>query len=197
MKLSILICSLHTRKIYLEHLLEILLPQIGEFTFQPGDVSRYTGEKVEILICTDNKELKVGAKRNKLVESAKGDYVSFIDDDDIVSGEYVPSILNASKFNSDVITFWAYRFHNGKRDRRVDYDLKYTQDKDLTNIYQRLPNHLSVWKRSLVLPYKEINYGEDSEWALRMKGKALTQRKIDKILYSYMFDINVTETQNF
>lgn len=197
MKLSILICSLYERKIRLEHLLEILLPQIGEFSFQPGDVSHYTGEKVEILICTDNKELKVGAKRNKLVESAKGDYVSFIDDDDIVSGEYVHSILNATKFSPDVINFWAYRFHNGKRDRRVDYDIKYDCDKDRPNIYQRMPNHLSVWKRSLVLPYKEINYGEDAEWAARMKGKALTQRKIDKILYSYLFDQDVTQTQNF
>ena len=33
--------------------------------------------------------MSVGEKRNKLIHMAKGEYFSFIDDDDLVSEEYV------------------------------------------------------------------------------------------------------------
>ena len=115
MKWSILICTLENRKHFLERLLNILLPQIGEYTVD-GDV--YTGS-VEIRILSDNKEMSVGEKRNKLIHMAKGEYFSFIDDDDLVSEEYVDQVLRKLRKNPDVVTFWGYRFHNGKKDRLV------------------------------------------------------------------------------
>ena len=54
MKWSILICTLENRKHFLERLLNILLPQIGEYTVE-CDV--YTGS-VEIRILSDNKEMR-------------------------------------------------------------------------------------------------------------------------------------------
>ena len=37
--------------------------------------------------------MSVGEKRNKLINMAKGEYFSFIDDDDLVSEEYVDQVL--------------------------------------------------------------------------------------------------------
>ena len=192
---SILICTLENRKHFLERLLDVLLPQIGDYVKGgTGNYSVYTG-KAQICILSDNKVMSVGEKRNKLIEASEGEYVSFIDDDDIVSGEYVEAILRKLRNKPDVVTFWAYRFHNGKKDRRVNYDIKFEQDLNPAQEYQRLPNHLCCWKKSLYLPYKEISYGEDAEWAVRMKGQAKTQEKVDKILYHYYFSSLTTETQ--
>ena len=190
MKWSILICTLENRKHFLERLLNILLPQIGEYTVE-CDV--YTGS-VEIRILSDNKEMSVGEKRNKLINMAKGEYFSFIDDDDLVSEEYVDQVLRKLRKNPDVVTFWGYRFHNGKKDRRVNYDVKFKQDLNPPQEYQRMPNHLCVWRKSLAVEFKDISYGEDAEWASRMLGDWV-QEKIDKILYLYYFNSSTTETQ--
>ena len=196
MKWSILICTLENRANFLTRLLDALVPQLGSSVQGgSGNYKVITSENVQICILSDNKQMSVGEKRNKLIEASDGDYVSFIDDDDMVSPEYVQSVLRALKQQPDVVTFWAFRYHNGNKDRRVDYDIKYQQDLNPPQKYERLPNHLCVWKKSLTLPYKEISYGEDADWAQRMKGRALTQVKIDKILYHYYFNQLTTETQ--
>ena len=46
-------------------------------------------------------------------------FISFIDDDDLVSEEYVDQVLRKIRKNPDVVTFWGYRFHNGKKDRPI------------------------------------------------------------------------------
>ena len=54
-------------------------------------------DKVELLVLIDNKKRTLGAKRNEMIGLAKGEYVVFIDDDDLVSEDYVESILEAIK----------------------------------------------------------------------------------------------------
>jgi len=88
--LSILICHLEERKELLDRLMACLEKQM-------------TGE-VEIVIETDkglaNGGMKRGLKRNMLLYKARGEYVSMVDDDDLVSDgtehpAYIPSILTA------------------------------------------------------------------------------------------------------
>ena len=50
---------------------------------------------VELLYLMDNRRRPVGAKRNDMLAMAKGEYVSFIDDDDEVSVDYVQKIYRA------------------------------------------------------------------------------------------------------
>ena len=50
---------------------------------------------VECLYLLDNKRRTVGAKRNALLDMARGEYVSFIDDDDMVAADYVKRIHDA------------------------------------------------------------------------------------------------------
>lgn len=195
MKLTILIPTLKSRENHLKRLLDILLPQIGQWTYSEATFNYYNGTLANILILKDNKEMTVGFKRNALIKSCKTEYFSFVDDDDIVSHEYVACINRKLKSEPDVVTFWGYRYHNGKKDRRVNYDIKFDQDLNPPQEYQRLPNHLCVWKTELAEEFKDISYGEDADWAIRMKGKAIKQEKVDKILYTYLFNQHTTETQ--
>ena len=89
MKLSILICHVPERAEKLERLMDVLRPQLND--------------GVEVLIETDAREMTIGAKRNLLLEKAKGQYVCFVDDDDLVPPYYVAKILEAISKHPDCI----------------------------------------------------------------------------------------------
>ena len=86
-KLSILICSLREREKSLNKLLEVIEPQ--------------RTSEVEIILDTDNGEVTTGFKRNRLLNAAFGEYISFIDDDDLVSNDYIVKILKAIETSPD------------------------------------------------------------------------------------------------
>lgn len=50
---------------------------------------------IELLYLLDNKRRTVGAKRNALLDVARGEWISFIDDDDMVSDAYVRRVHDA------------------------------------------------------------------------------------------------------
>lgn len=179
MKLSILICSLHSRKDKFKRLQDIIQPQLDRFVNQ-----------VEGVVITDNGEMPIGKKRNYLIENSTGEYITFIDDDDTVSDNYVELLLEAMQADTDVIVFDAMRYVDGIRDRQVIYGIEFKQDSTTAQTYLRIPNHLMCVKKELALqvPFKEINFGEDSDYAKRLLPLLKTQARIDRILYSYLYN---------
>ena len=61
--------------------------------------------------------------------------------------------------------------------------------------YLRIPDHRSVWKKSIVERFPELNFGEDAKFAEKMYKKGYTEAQIDKVLYFYDFDKSQTLTQ--
>ena len=201
MKLSILICSLFgKREKFLDKLLNSLYPQIGEYktSSTKGDyiLTTITSKDVEILICTDKKQLRVGTKRNILIDNAKGDYISFVDDDDILSKDYVSSLLKGIFTEKDVVLFDVEISINNGKFKKVYYDANYFKDRNLSNYYERIPNHIMCWNRSIIdQRFPDISLGEDAQWAIKMRDNIKSQAKIPKTLYYYMFNSKSTETQ--
>jgi len=74
---------------------------------------------VEVLFEEDNKEISIGAKRQKLLERAKGEYIVFFDSDDWPYPVYVVSILEALKSNPDCVGFLIFMTTNGERPQKV------------------------------------------------------------------------------
>lgn len=187
MKLSVLICNTDTR-------VSTFLPKIVKELCRQAE-----GKDVEVLWLGDNKKRTVGAKRNALIDLAKGEYFSFVDDDDRVSEDYIDVILYGIEKKPTVFCFHAYRHHNGFKDREVKYGLQYEYDQNKVDAYYRIPNHLMVWHRETVkgIRFEEINYGEDSDWAVRVKNSGLItkQSNTKRILYHYDFNEKTTETQ--
>ena len=184
-KLSILICTLPSRVRSLVRLLYGLEKQIGNLP-------------VEVLFLGDNKKMSVGEKRNKLLSMATGKYVTFIDDDDRISDDYVESILSVAHINSDVITFDVEISENGSEYKKVKYDMQFECDKNFQNHYERIPNHLMAVKREFTLQagFPETSFAEDAEYAKRLKPLLATQQSIDKTLYYYDFDEKTSETRD-
>lgn len=201
---SILICSLESRKAdFLPKILHQLHGQLGHFTeaqeqnkFTTLTCQTFTNYPIEVIIATDNKKISVGAKRNLLTSIAAGTYISFIDDDDVVAPFYCEKILEKIKESPDVIVFDALRYENGNVDKQVKYGKEFHRD-HTKQYHYRLPNHLMVWKKEIAkrVPFKEINWGEDSVWARAMAGHIRRQARITDVLYYYLFNSKTTATR--
>ena len=182
---SILICSLHRRKHYLEKLWACLKPQV------PSDCS------LEILVETDDGEIPIGAKRNRLLERAKGKFVAFIDDDDLVVETYVAQVLDAIKNHPhvDVIGMSLIMTTNGIEPEKSFHSLQYTSWWDCPDQetgrkkYFRNPNHLNPVRRELALQVKfpdGSSHGEDRDYSMRLLPLLKAEHNIEKPIYFYL-----------
>lgn len=182
MKLSVLICTVPKR---VKNFLPKLIDELEKQT---------KGKDVEYLYLGDNKKRTVGRKRNDLLSLAQGEYVSFIDDDDWVSDDYIDSLLEGIKKGVDVVCFEVLYVPNKKR---VVYDAKFPKDRENRRYYERLPNHIMCINRELAksVGFDDINFGEDALFAKRLKRRLKNQVIISKVLYYYNFSHIISETQ--
>ena len=173
---------------------------------------------VELLALMDNRRRPVGAKRNALLEMARGEYVSFIDDDDTVAGDYVARIyrtLVAGRKATppiDVVTFrqratlqpagvvhdCTYSLSHWK-DRPAEQrrQLAYTDNPNVL-AWSGPPAHTMVWRRETIagLRFPETNFGEDVSWVDAACAKASTELVLNgEPLYHYAFNEATTATR--
>ena len=104
---------------------------------------------VELLVLRDNRSMPIGDKRNKMLSLARGAYVAFIDDDDMVSEDYVASIVAGLACTPDVLTFLVKVTGHGAG-KICRYGLA-LQHQDLPHEYRRQPNHLRFVQRDDVV----------------------------------------------
>ncbi len=201
--LSILICSLESRREMRKAMLFGLVASIGEceneiIEYENCEVEKFTSKDVEIIICTDNKQMSVGEKRNLLVRQSIGKYLSCIDDDDKIESIYKRELIEAINISlADVITFVVSVSLDSAPPKLCFYSKDYVKDYNDSNSYYRLPNHLMCVKRKLAIqvPFKEVNFGEDTDYAERLKPLLQSEYNIVKVLYHYVFNSKTTETQ--
>lgn len=190
-KLSILIPSVHTR-------FDTFLPKIMRKLYEQRDnLSDYDKLSVEILTLIDTKSIMLGDKRNELVNLSSGEYVVFVDDDDDISDCYVKSLLDATKYDKDIIVFDSWVTINGDNGKICHYSVDYVHDYNTDDAYFRLPNHICCVKREYAIKVKfpSVLYGEDSGYSKLLAKEIKSEHKINDILYKYMYNQESTETQ--
>lgn len=184
MKLSILTPTIPGR----EAQLSALQSKIAE------QLTAENAEKVEHLAFSDNRKRSIGAKRQALVDIARGEYVAFVDDDDDISDDYISKLLAAIERKPDVVTFQQEVTYNG-RVGIVEFGLN-NQDQPFKEgrITPRAPWHVCAWKREKIAPcqFGESNYGEDIVWCLQARRRISTGIHIDSILHYYRHDASTT-----
>ena len=204
MQLSILIPTIYGREYCFDPL---LIKLKGDYEWKEISYKSDEGEwrclqcvdlPVNIVVLKDRKELPVGTKRNLLMQAASGEYIVYHDCDDRPADNYKEQLLEAIGISgADVITFVVSVSLNGAPPKLCFYSKDYKGDYNDSNSYYRLPNHLMCVKRKLALqvPFAEINFGEDADYAKRLKPLLQTEYNIVKVLYHYDFNSQTTETQ--
>lgn len=180
MTLSILIPTLDERKAKLNILLQTLAGQIG------------ARKDVQVVYISDNRQMTTGAKRNKLLNQAKGEYVAFFDDDDLPTAVYIESVMAALKIKPDCVGFKGWYEAGRKRfEWYISNALPYvdaTINRQL--VYLRHTNHLAPIRREIALQigYKDQTLQEDWDYAVRLRESGLIQTEtfINKHLYRYI-----------
>lgn len=175
-KLSLLICSIETRHVFLNRLVSVINPQLTD--------------QIEMVVNCDNGEKPIGKKRNELIKSATGEYVAFIDDDDLIAENYIAKIIQAiGNTNCDCVGIEGIMTTDGKTPRKFIHSLQYKTWFEKDEIYYRNPNHLNPIKREIAIkiPFAEINHGEDSDFSKRVLPHLKTESYIEGPIYFYEF----------
>lgn len=187
MMLSILIPTIPERKGKLNVLLNELERQRVEF-----DRFHSTLGTVEFLV-DDGKRfieggLSIGKKREKLVRSASGKYLCFLDDDESVSPNYVEQLMRLCIQDKDVCTFRAI-IKMQEFWTLLDMSLLTKENQQLTpnGIVTRPPWHVcpvrSVYAKMFY--FEDINAAEDSRWMEQVLTLCNNEAHTDMILFQY------------
>lgn len=141
---------------------------------------------IEVIVLEDNRMRQLGPKRQAIIDIAQGEYISFVDDDDRISDDYVSTIMPLLN-GVDCVGFTGQISIEGGPWRNVYY----SKDNEIINTeeeFYRPIQHLTPVRTELVRQVKYRGHRrEDSDWAKRMiKANLLkTENKTDKVMYYY------------
>lgn len=176
MKWQILIPHMPHRHAKLIALLDVLAAQM-----QPG---------VEVVIYTDNLEASYAEKCQALADYATADYTSHLGNDDSVSPDFVPKILDAFDQDPDYVGFRVRYTEAGVRQQPVVHSLACGGWSDTPDGLYRDLMYYNPIRRTLADmvrfrgPFCDIEWGDD----LRALECVKTEVFIDEELHYYQRD---------
>lgn len=199
LKLSIIIPAYNAEP-YLSELLERLNPQITDdvecLIIDDGSKAAvHTDYKWAKVFRQKNKG--VGFARNVGIDKAKGEYISFIDADDLVSEDFVSKILEKTKDEPDVIELsW-----KSLTDKMWNIDRKLSSEAD------RLPNPsvcTRVFKRAYIGDVRfnvKKDSTEDEDFCRKMgyldTDSEFKRAVITDYMYLYRDDVPMSKTKRY
>lgn len=149
----------------------------------------------EHLVLFDNRSMSIGEKRQKLLESARGEYVAFCDDDDGVSDDYLKCLAEGMATGADVVTFVQCAVIDGVVGH-VEFRVQHAGDESWRpgKTARRRPWHVCAWKRELVADCRFLfcNYGEDAAWVTQACQRVTRGAHIPRILHTYTHSAETT-----
>lgn len=185
MMLSILILTISGRK----HLLKRLLHELSK-QFHDNKLEAFVD--YEILIQSDE-DKSIGEKRNNLLQRARGEYIAFIDDDDMISETYISFFIKGYEIKPDCFSLRGVITWDGVKPELFEHSIKYSAWQTTNNYikYERFPNHLNFIRTSIAqqFDFPLINHGEDKDWAAKVFESGLLKKEyyIDEIIYNYQY----------
>lgn len=182
-KWTIGVCTLEKRKKQFHSIFNKLMNQIKENGYE---------EYIAIVTRPDNGEQTVGFKRNNILVECAADYISFVDDDDNVSDDFIKTYFDLAQENKDCIELWGRHQVDGEFCKIFKHSIIYKNWWEDDAFYYRCPNHLNLIKteHAKKIGFGNIKYGEDSDFSKRLRDAGLlkTESKCPKITYEYNFN---------
>ena len=193
--LSIGVLTYPARKVMYEQLIAMI----------KSDSARYA-DNVEILGIHDDKTASIGEKRNAFMRAAKGKYLLQIDDDDSLVPDYFDEVMPVLMGEipdciGHLISVEMWRDKNKFMDGLARVSMEYsgfnTHDSGkyshTQGIYYKVPIKAEICRKEW---FKNMNYGEDSEWMKRIEKHIGSQYFINQVLYKYQYRTTRHESHN-
>lgn len=186
---TILIPTIGQREHLLMRLLDALLPQLDPY-----------GGDVRVLAWRNNGSPSLGEIRDALVRDADSEYVSFIDDDDMVPEYYVKEIVEALTSRPDHVGFQLEYTTNGEGREIVDHSLRHRRwHRDSAGMLCRDLTHIDPIKREIAswatFVTNRPGRAEDRHWVKRVRAWVATEVYIPRIMYHYQWRADTTAWQ--
>lgn len=180
-KLSIIIPYYNTKK-YTNELLSVLAPQINknvEIIVVDDGSSECFFNEIDGIKVIRKKNGGVSSARNRGLREAKGEYIAFIDSDDLVSEDYIKQIFDAMETDPDTI-YLSWKAMNGLWGKTLQ------SDDDEFGKYNRC-----VWNRVFKKSYidgmffdENMQIAEDDDFLNRLEAPK-SKKCIQKVIYFY------------
>ena len=130
--------------------------------------------------------LSIGAKRNRLLDLARGKYLLYADDDDVIDRIAFEMILEALKQDPDTVGIRGKIYELG-REKQWYISIKYDRWFEKNNIYYRFANHLSPVRSSIAkqVRFPDKNFSEDHAYSVAIRPLLKTEIIVDRDYYYY------------
>lgn len=178
---SILVPTLGERRSLFERLMSGLLPQLDAY-----------GGRVRVVAWHNDGSPRLPEIRQRMILAAGTDYVSFVDDDDLVSPDYVAEVVAALETRPDYVGFQVQCYSDGAPTAVAHHSLEFRRWRNFPGRYERDISHINPIRTVLARRGDFRLAGrraEDRAWAdqLRIKRVLRTQVLVPRILYHYLY----------
>jgi hypothetical protein len=178
---SILVPTLGERRPLFERLMAGLLPQLDP----------YAG-RVRVVGWHNDGSPSLPKIRQAMVLGSTTDYISFVDDDDLVSPHYVAEVVRALETSPDYVGFQVQCYSDGTPTAVAYHSLEYRRWRNLPTHYERDISHINPVRTSIA---RKVDFtvagrrAEDRAWADQIRQRRLlrSQVVIPRILYHYLY----------
>jgi hypothetical protein len=175
---EVLIPTMPGREFMLSQLMSVLEPQFARWP--------------QATFTADWGEGSIGAKRQRMIETSKAEYVAFVDDDDTVSPDYLDRIMPCLQSHPDCVGISMHVTMDG-RDWHPSpifrHSLRFRENFQWHG-QDRTPHHLCPLKREIAVRsrFPDLMWGEDYSFALGLLTNLQTEEwSGDEPLYFYNY----------
>ena len=181
---SILIPTIGQREALFLRLLDVLLPQLDEFA-----------GSVRVIGWRNDGQPSLGEIRDGLVDAAGragSEYVSFVDDDDLVPEYYVAEVMAALATRPDHIGFLLEYSKNGVVAELVEHSLRWRKwGRSAAGVLYRDLTHVDPIRTTIAqrgrFAAARAKRAEDRVWVRQVRPHLATEVYLDKIMYRYLW----------